>query len=64
MISTVHLTRISKIGVTPERRGLASISEIGSQRRFPQLPQSTFPERSSMFATPIPDHLLPPIPSP
>ena len=57
MINTVDPIRISKIGVTPDRRGVASRRQIGSQRRFLHLPRNIFPAGSSMLAAQFPEDL-------
>jgi hypothetical protein len=60
MISTVHRVRISKMRVTPDRRGVSSRRKTGSERRFLQLLGNTFPAKWSMLAASIPDDFLQP----
>jgi hypothetical protein len=57
MITMVYRIWISKIGFTPERRGLASRWEIGSQRLVLHLPRNIFPAGSSMLADQFPENL-------
>ena len=57
MITMVYCIWISKIGVTPDRRGVASGRQIGSQRRFLHLPRNIFPAGSSMLAAQFPEDL-------
>jgi hypothetical protein len=60
MINTVDPIRISKIGVTPDMRGVASRRKIASEAHFPLPSGSTFPPKLPMLAASIPDVCLPP----